>query len=207
MIYHHFIKSIFKSAAVIFIVVLFTQCEEPVITPKPRGYPKITFPEKGFKQFSTDYCDMQFQYPAYAEIKKNKYFFGEAPPNDCWFNLYFPDFDATLHCSYTDIDPTNNIETLQKKAFKLTDWHNKKASFIDEQIFENQQKVIGMTFNVDGPAASPFQFFLTDSLQQQHFFRAAFYFNAQVNTDSLAPIYTFIKEDLNKMLETFEWKE
>ena len=46
-----------------------------------------------------------------------------------------------------------------------------------------------------------------DSLQQDHFFRAAFYFNAQVNTDSLAPIYAFIKEDLQKMLLTFEWKK
>ena len=200
-------KLLFNIFFAILLIFSFTSCEEPVITPKPRGYPKITFPEKGFKQFEADYCNMKFQYPAYAEIQRNKYFFGEEAPNDCWFNLYYPDFDAKLHCSYTPIDKVNNIEHLQKQAFKMTDWHNKKASFIDEKIFENSQHVIGMTFDVDGPAASPFQFFLTDSLQQAHFFRAAFYFNAQVNTDSLAPIYTFLKEDFEKILQTFEWKD
>ncbi len=200
-------KICIKAIFAILILSFFTQCEEPVITPKPRGFPKITFPEKGLKQFTGDYCNMEFKYPAYAEIQRNKYFFGEEAPNDCWFNLYFPDFDAKLHCSYTPIDKENNIEHLQKQAFKMSDWHNKKASFINENIFENQQSVIGMTFDVDGPAASPFQFFLTDSLQQDHFFRGAFYFNSQVNTDSLAPIYNFIKEDLKVMLNTFEWKE
>ena len=188
-------------------IAFFTQCEEPVITPKPRGYPKVTLPQKGFKTFSGDYCDMQFQYPAYAEIERNKYFFGEAAPNECWFNLYFPDFDAKLHCSYTPIDKENNIEHLQKQAFKMTDWHNKKANYIDEKIFENENHAIGMTFDVQGPAASPFQFFLTDSLQQEHFFRGAFYFNSQVRADSLAPIYAFIKEDLQQMLNSFEWKK
>lgn len=188
-------------------IALFTQCEEPVITPKPRGYPKVTLPEKGFKEFSSDYCNMKFKYPAYAEVQRNKYFFGEEAPNDCWFNLYFPDFDAKLHCSYTPIDKENNIEHLQKQAFKMTDWHTKKANYIDEKIFENENHVIGMTFDVKGPAASPIQFFLTDSLQQAHFFRGAFYFNSQVNTDSLAPMYAFIKEDLKIMLNTFEWKE
>jgi len=198
-----FIKALFA----IITIALFTQCEEPVITPKPRGFPKVTLPEKGMKEFSGDYCDMKFQYPAYAEIQRHKYFFGEVAPNECWFNLYFPDFDAKLHCSYTRIDKENNIEHLQKQAFKMSDWHQKKASFINENIFENQHSVIGMTFDVDGPAASPFQFFLTDSLQQEHFFRGAFYFNSKINTDSLAPIYSFIKEDLNVMLSTFEWTE
>jgi len=200
-------KTFFQLLFATITIVLFTQCEEPVITPKPRGYPKVTLPEKGFKEFSSDYCDMSFKYPAYAEVQRNKYFFGEEAPNDCWFNLYFPDFDAKLHCSYTPIDKENNIEHLQKQTFKMTDWHNKKANYIDEKIFENSNHVIGMTFDVEGPAASPFQFFLTDSLQQTHFFRGAFYFNSQVNTDSLAPVYAFIKEDLKLMLNTFEWKE
>lgn len=200
-------KIIFQAFFTIIITALFIQCEEPVITPKPRGYPKVTLPQKGFKAFSGDFCNMKFQYPAYAEIQRNKYFFGEEAPNDCWFNLYFPDFDAKLHCSYTPIDEENNIEHLQKQAFKMSDWHTKKANFIDEKIFENSHHTIGMTFDVEGPAASPFQFFLTDSLQQDHFFRAAFYFNAQVNTDSLAPMYAFIKEDLEQMLNTFEWKK
>lgn len=199
-------KVVSKFLLLLFSISLFTQCEDPVITPKPRGYPKIEFPKKGMIQFSEDYCQMTFQYPSYATIERNQYFFGEKAPNECWFNIYFPAFDAKLHCSYTPIDKENNIVHLQKQAFKMTDWHNKKASYIDDKIFENTQGTIGMTFDVEGPVASPFQFFLTDSLQEKHFFRAAFYFNSQVQADSLAPIYSFIKEDLNQMLTSFQWK-
>jgi hypothetical protein len=49
------------------------------------------------------------------------------------------------------------------------------------------------------------QFFLTD--KKNHFFRAALYFNTQVRPDSLAPIYEFVKEDVFKLIETFEWEE
>ena len=193
--------------AIILLALLFIHCEEPVIVPKPRAYPKIQFPERGLRQFDKEFCSMTFKYPSYATIQQNQYFFGEEAPNSCWFNMYFPDFDATLHCSYTPIGEDKDIEELQQQAFKMTDWHNKKASFIDEKIFENQKQTIGMTFEVEGPAASPFQFFLTDSIQQEHFFRAAFYFNAQVNTDSLAPIYHFVRSDLQAMLDSFEWKD
>jgi gliding motility-associated lipoprotein GldD len=196
-----------KTLFAFFILILFTQCEEPVITPKPRAYPRITYPEKGFKTFTGDFCNMTFQYPAYSKIERNKYFFGEEAPNPCWFNLYFPDFDAKLHCSYMSIDKENTIEHLQTQAFKMSDWHTKKASFIDEKTFTNPNNAIGMTFDVEGPAASPFQFYITDSLQEKHFFRAAFYFNSQINTDSLAPIYNFIKEDLHVMVNSFKWKE
>ncbi len=186
---------------------LLIQCEDPVLTPKPRGFPKVVFPQRGFQQFSADYCDMTFDYPVYAKIERNRYFFGEEAPNDCWFNIDFPTFNAKLHCSYLPIDKENTAQHLQKQAFKMTDWHNKKASYINEQLFENQKNAVGMTFDVEGPVASPFQFYLTDSLQQKHFFRGAFYFNTHMRPDSLAPIYNFIKADLIQMLNSFEWNK
>ena len=63
-----------------------------------------------------------------------------------------------------------------------------------------------MTFDVDGPVASPIQFYLTDSLQQQHFIRGAFYFNSRAEPDSLAPVLSFIKEDIQVMLQSFQWE-
>jgi hypothetical protein len=60
-----------------------------------------------------------------------------------------------------------------------------------------------MVFSIEGPAATPFQFFITD--EKQHFFRASLYFKTKINTDSLAPVYDFVKKDLRKMIETFEW--
>ena len=196
-----------KYALFSFLLLLFAQCEEPVYAPKPRAYPKVEYPERSYQDFQEAYCKMTFAYPSYAKIEQDRYFFGDAPPDACWFDIKFPDFDAVLHCSYVPITKKNTIETLQKDAFKLTDWHNKKATFMEDQFFENEQQVIGMTFEVEGPVASPVQFYLTDSLQQQHFIRGAFYFNSRAEPDSLAPILTFIKQDIQHLLNTFEWKE
>ena len=86
-------------------------------------------------------------------------------------------------------------------------FQNQKATFIDEFPIKKQNGVNGMLFKVEGPAASPLQFFLTDSLGQKHFLRGALYFNTQARPDSLAPVLDFVKRDVEKMLETFEWTE
>ena len=54
-------------------------------------------------------------------------------------------------------------------------------------------------------AASPFQFYLTDSVD--HFVRGALYFNVVPNNDSLAPVIDYLKDDMRHMIETFEWKK
>nr|MBP7389581.1 hypothetical protein [Chitinophagales bacterium] len=59
-------------------------------------------------------------------------------------------------------------------------------------------------YDVGGDAASNVQFFLSDSTH--HFIRGALYFNTTPNTDSMAPIVAFVKEDLKQLLRTFEWK-
>jgi len=66
------------------------------------------------------------------------------------------------------------------------------------------QRVYGIVYNVEGPAASPYQFFVTDSTH--HFLRGALYFNTQARPDSLAPVAAFMKADVNRLIETLKWK-
>lgn len=84
--------------------------------------------------------------------------------------------------------------------------HIPKASSIENKQYENHQsQVYGLTYSILGvAAASPFQFYLTDSVD--HFVRGALYFSTVPNNDSLAPVINFLKEDINHMIETFEWK-
>ena len=63
----------------------------------------------------------------------------------------------------------------------------------------------GFAFDIQGPAACPFQFYMTDSTR--HFLRGALYFNAKMQPDSLAPMIQFMKQDMTKMMETIEWKK
>jgi len=84
--------SIFLSVAFFFAFGFILQScdDEPVVTPKPRGFPKVDYPQKSYQAFEEGYCDFVFQYPTYAKIEKSDSFFGERPENECWFDISIP---------------------------------------------------------------------------------------------------------------------
>lgn len=178
--------------------------EETVYTPKPRTYPRIIFPEKGYKKMEASYCNFTFEYPAYAKVVQDTLFFNERPAHPCWFDLILPDFNGQVHFTYEDIQSKKEFESLIGDAFKLTGKHNVKADYIDEFAIQKPNGVSGFVFSVDGPAASPFQFYLTDSTN--HFLRGALYFKTQARPDSLKPIVDHVKKDLMHLINTFEWE-
>ena len=187
------------------LVLLATACEENRFSPKPRGFPRVTYPEKAYQSFDQDYCAFTFQYPVYTKIIRDTSYIEKQPVHPCWFDIYYPDFDSRLHCSYYPIGQGKSLEELKTDAFELMEWHQKKANYIDEIRIDRSGGVSGFAFDIQGPAASPFQFYLTDSTR--HFLRGALYFNTQARPDSLAPIYEFVKEDLYRLIETFEWEK
>jgi gliding motility-associated lipoprotein GldD len=92
----------------------------------------------------------------------------------------------------------NDSQTLSLK-------HITKASGMqEEEINEPEKKVYGFYTFVKGNAASAVQFYLTDS--SKHFIRGALYFYAIPNPDSIAPVLTFVEEDVKHLVSTFEWK-
>ncbi|MCB0568430.1 MAG: hypothetical protein KDC66_01635 [Phaeodactylibacter sp.] len=194
----------FKGAPFLAIILILQSCGgDTAFSPKPRAYPRVGYPEKAYQQFDEDYCHFTFEYPTYAEIVQDTEYFDKKPANPCWFDLYFPDFDSRLYCSYYPIGSAQDFEKLKSDAFEMADWHNKKANYIDEMRIEREGSVSGFAFIISGPAASPLQFYLTDSTH--HFLRASLYFNTQARPDSLAPIYKFLEADIMKMIETFKW--
>lgn len=193
------------SLAFALIAFLMTACEEPNFTPKPRGYPRVVLPQKGYRPFDTTFCQFSFDYPVYADIERDTVFFDEKPPSDCWFNIKIPNLNAEIHCSYYAIAGANSLQKLNNDAFTLANKHSIKADYIDNQSFKNAYGASGFIFNIEGPAASPMQFYVTDS--SKHFLRGALYFNTQARPDSLAPMTAFVKEDIMKMLMTFQWRK
>ncbi|NND07543.1 MAG: hypothetical protein HKN87_14290 [Saprospiraceae bacterium] len=178
-------------------------CEQAPSVPKPRAYPKVEFPERTYVTFDESYCSFTFEMPSYAKVQQDTVFFNEKPIDPCWFDIYYPDFDCRIYCSYYPITDENPFERLNSDAFRLAMEHNKKATFIDELPFSKPNGVSGIIFNLEGPVATPFQFYVTDSTQ--HFMRGALYFNSKIRPDSLAPMHEFVKEDITHMVNTFAW--
>ena len=167
--------------------------------PKPKGYFRIDLPEKEYVPFDTLY-PYSFEYPVYARVIPDDH--PQAEPY--WINIVYPQFNGTLHLSHKKIN--GNLNEYLEDTRTLVMKHIPKASSIENKQYSNDKaKVYGLTYTISGvAAASPYQFYLTDSTE--HFVRGALYFNTVPNNDSLAPVIEFLKEDINHMIETFEWR-
>jgi gliding motility-associated lipoprotein GldD len=85
------------------------------------------------------------------------------------------------------------------------DEHKLKATAIEDfRLINGKKRVFGTFFELKGDVASPYQFYLTDSTSR--FVSGVVYFNSRPNYDSLKPSLDYLKLDLMKMVETFEWK-
>ncbi len=179
-------------------ILMFSSCND-YFQPKPRGYFRIQLPDKAYVQIQND-LPYTFDIPVYSQLENDTHPMAEK----YWTNLNFPSFNAKVHLSYKTVD--GNLSALLDDAHKLINKHIPKANAINEQLFINKdKKVYGATYSIIGvDAASPFQFYLTDSTH--HFLRGALYFNVRPNNDSLAPVIDFLQEDIQKLIESFEWK-
>ncbi|HMQ05744.1 MAG TPA: hypothetical protein PKC30_00515 [Saprospiraceae bacterium] len=178
--------------------------EEKYFVPKPRQYPRIDFPDRHYMDFEAGECPLLFHYPSYATVKKTVSFFEEDPIHPCWFDIEFGPFNGQLHCSYYTIGGLKDFDVLIDDAFKFAGKHDIKAHYRRESIISNEAGLGGILFEIDGPVASPLQFFVTDSVQ--HFFRASLYFRSKVNPDSMAPVHAFINDDVLEMIRSFRFK-
>ncbi len=185
----------YKFLSLLFIFSFLACAEEP--EPKPYGQIRIDLPETHeFKTFEPDSCGYSIDISRISGIVKRK--------EDCWFNIVYPRYNATIHLTYRSIE--GNLPELVNDARYLIMKHSVKADGLREQGFMNPEKrVYGMLVDVLGNAANSLQFYLTDSTD--HFLRGALYFNAPPNRDSLDPVIDFIRDDMQYMMESVTWKD
>jgi gliding motility-associated lipoprotein GldD len=169
-------------------------------SPKPRGYFRIVFPKKTYRQFDS-ICPFTFVYPVYAKIVPDT----KPDAQPCWLNMQFPQFGATVHLSYEHINSSREFDELIEDAHKLSFKHTIKATSIDQGIITYPDwKVYGIYYTIDGNAASWVQFYLTDSTK--NYIRGALYFNTEPRQDSIQPVLDFVKKDVDLMIKSFRWK-
>jgi len=196
------IKPVLKQFLILLsIFIFFSACtENQAYAPKPRGYFRIIFPKKDFQTFDSG-APYTFEYPKYAFVEPDK----SRNAKPWWLNVQFPQFNGTLHLSYEKIQNKKEFDELIEDAHKLSFKHTVKASSIDQGvIYYPERKIYGIYYTVDGNAASSVQFFLTDSTK--NYIRGALYFNTEPKLDSIQPVLTFVKQDVNILIKSFKWK-
>jgi len=182
-----------KLFALLSLIIFMGSCEENYI-PKPRGYYRIALPKKEYKTIGNPYFSFDI-------LKSSKY--NIKPTDSTWSTIDYPQLKADLYLTYFN---DTNIDKLSEDARKSAYKHTIRADDIINLYFELPEKdLYGVVYSIEGNAASPVIFFFTDSVEQ--FLHGAVYFNCEPNTDSLKPAVHFVRQDIEHIIETFEWKK
>jgi gliding motility-associated lipoprotein GldD len=155
-------------------------------------------PENTYRKFDAG-KPYRFEYSAISEIEDRT-----DKPEQHWINIVYPQHNATIYLTYHNV--RNNLDAIINDSHNFTYRHTIKADAINEMTYYfPEKKVFGLYAELEGDAASPIQFLLTDSTR--NFLRGSLYFNVEPNSDSVAPVVDFIRKDIIHLMETTEWKQ
>ncbi|MBQ8959284.1 MAG: gliding motility lipoprotein GldD [Bacteroidales bacterium] len=167
--------------------------------PKPRGYFRIDLPEKAYVKVDT-IEKYSFECPQHALITHDPY----SPDEKNWVNIEMPQFKGSIHLTHKHVN--GNLGEYLEDVHTMVTKHLQKANGVHDSLIVNEEHhVYGLFIEMDGKGvATPMQFYLTDSTK--NFVRGALYFNFLPNNDSMQPVIKYIRQDIDHMINTFEWK-
>ncbi len=196
VIFRFFLLSFFPA-----VIGLLIACGGDPGSPKPRAYPRIALPEKSYQAFDSVF-PYRLEYPAYAAFVPDE----RESAEPYWADIVFPEFSGRIHLSYKAINHPGELAEYLEDSRNFVHRHIPKATAIDEEIFlRPEYDVYGTLYRIRGKeAASPLQFFATDSVD--HFLRGALYFEVRPNNDSLAPVIQFVEEDIRHLFHSLRWE-
>ena len=185
--------------ALAFAIIAISCNREPNYLPKPRGYFRIDLPEKTYTKVDT-IERYSFECPDYALLTYDRY----SPDEKNWINIEFPQFKGSIHLTHKPVN--GNLGDYLEDVHTMVVKHLQKANGVrDSLIINEEHQVYGLFIEMDGKGvATPMQFYLTDSTR--NFVRGALYFNFQPNNDSMQPVINIIRQDIDHLFNTFEWK-
>ena len=170
--------------------------EEPF--PKPKSFLRVDLPDHSYQEYSDD-CNFKFEISDLAKVINKP----NSPSSQCFKNIIYPKYNASIYCTYVALD--SNLFSYTEYSRKLAYEHTIKANGIEETQYSNKEKnVYGTSFNIRGDVACNYLFYLTDS--SSNYFAGSLYFENVPNYDSLQPVLEYIVEDVEHLINTFEWK-
>lgn len=182
---------------------IFFACE-PTFTPKPLGFNGIDLPEQKYKMWDDSTKPYRFEKNEIAIVED--YITPAISKDDKYVIVDYPSLGGKCYLTYKQIG--NNVDTLNSlimNSFRLADGHNVKASGMDSEVINTEKGRYAVSMIIEGEVSSQYQFYLHDSTS--NFIRAALYFETATKNDSLAPVIDFVKEDMNHIIKTIEWRD
>ena len=184
---------------IFFLLALWFWMDNSTSVPKPHGYFRIELPKQEYRLYES-VCPMKLEVSTASQVEV---FRDRQSVDSCWFNIYYPRYNARVHCTYIAVG--NRFDDLVNDAYGFAAKHEMKASGLRRtMVSDSTRDVHGIIYDIEGDAASNVQFFLTDS--SRHFLRGALYFFNAPNPDSIAPVLQFVRGDIDRIAQTLEWR-
>ncbi|MEP1034030.1 gliding motility lipoprotein GldD [Ekhidna sp.] len=165
--------------------------------PKPKGFNRINLPDAAYQPLP-DSLPYSFEYSKHAKLQRDSSWISER----YWINLYYPAMNASIQITYKPVTDSIIREYLSD-SYRLTSQHNVKAYAIEESIIELPNGSYASFTELEGEVPTQAQFHVSDSVN--HFLRGALYFRTATKNDSLAPVISYLKNDIIHLLTTLEW--
>lgn len=179
---------------------LMSGCEEEYV-PFARKYafPRIELPAQTvYKVFDQEACPFTFEYPETGTISRNQ-------PDSCWVDISMEEFGATIHVNGRSIPGSGRpVEVHQEEHRRLIYNHSVKAARIvpGPLTLENGS---GITYEMVGEVGTPMQAFFHDPSGEESVV-ISFYYQTAMKNDSLAPVTGYLKDQMNHLIESINWK-
>ncbi len=200
-----FLTTMFRYLSELILLVFVASCTPATFSPKPTGYYKMDTPARHtYRVFDEQGYPYKFEYPTFGHVEKDTLSQKEKLGNPYWINVVFPSFRGVINITYIEISKERTLQALLSDADELSNFHNKKADYIDQHPFKTPGGIYGVIYEIGGNSASRYQFFATDSVK--HFLRGSLYFDTTPNADSLRPATDFLQRDIIYMMYTLRWK-
>lgn len=186
-----------RTTILLVLVILVVSCsDKEMLIPRPIANLRVPFPERSYQTYEST-CPYYFDLASYMSVKPID------SMKSCHIDVDLGQFNGILHLSYVPVE--NNLADLIAYSLDRVREHQVKASAIqDSMILNADSRVFGTFFELYGNAATPFQFYFTDSTK--HFIKGTVYFNATPNFDSIYPVLQYVKQDLIQLVNSNQWK-
>jgi gliding motility-associated lipoprotein GldD len=181
------------------IFAIFYSCGDEIAIPKPATYLRLDLPQHEYVTYKEKNCDYSFEYSKIYKVSDVYNDLGQT----CHKDINLGPLNGIIHFSFLKMDKP--LGEYIDFAIDKVEEHKVKASAIEDSlIIRPQDRVYGTFFELQGDVASPFQFYLTDSVSK--FVSGVVYLNKTPKYDSLKPSLEYLKVDLYQMLKTFSWE-
>lgn len=183
-------------------VLLFGSCQDEKQIPKPPTYLKAQLPVHSYHREVFE-APFEFNISDLFTLKSTI----KCDTNYCEQEIDLGrELNGTINLFYKKIEHQDSLASLINFSNKEVDFHKIKADQIEfDQIIDSKNRVFGTLFELKGDVATNYQFYLTDS--SENFLRGELILNCVPNYDSLRNVLSYLREDLDVMLNTFAWKK